>query len=41
MQKEAMSVMVKYMDFHELGELRSVFHKLDHTGSGTITSIEL
>jgi calcium-dependent protein kinase len=41
MQKEAMSVMVKYMDFNELGELRQIFHKLDHNGTGTITSAEL
>jgi calcium-dependent protein kinase len=41
MQKEAMNVMVKYLEIRELSELRKIFNKLDHTQSGTITAMEL
>jgi Ca2+-binding EF-hand superfamily protein len=41
MQKEAMSVLVKFVDVSELKELKRQFKHLDATRTGTLTYTEI
>jgi Ca2+-binding EF-hand superfamily protein len=41
MKKQAMSVLVKYLDVPELNELKKTFVALDVTKTGTLTPAEI